>query len=197
MTARYIEARSMLVRAGRSLHDHVGSSLSAVGIQLQLLRMDVPAVEAQIDQTLRILEETLARVRDLRDELCPSPAYRGGLKHALLRLAESHNSENCRIVLQYSATALVPAEDTVALYETVGAVLREALQKGAHQVSISVRGMNSLTLRIADDGRKSGRTRALSAIGALARQQGLGFDCSTGKCTIVSIRYAARRPSRR
>jgi signal transduction histidine kinase len=197
MTARYIEARSMLVRAGRSLHDHIGSSLSAAGMQLQLLRMDVPAVETRIDQTLRILEETLGRVRDLSDELCPSPAYRGGLKHALSQLAESQSSESRSIVLEYSATVVVPAEMTVALYETAGAVLGEALHKGAHRVSISVKGTNSLAIRIADDGRKSGRTRALSAIGALARQQGLGFDCTTGKGTIVSIRYATRRPSRR
>src|SRR5438477_4962669 len=80
IAALYIQARAALARAGRTLHDHVGSSLSAVGVQLQMLRMDEPAVQGRIDEMLRILEESLSRVRDLSQELCSSPAYRGGLK---------------------------------------------------------------------------------------------------------------------
>src|ERR1700686_3615095 len=76
IAALYIQTRATLVRAGRTLHDHVGSSLSAVGVQLQMLRMDVPAAQERLDETLQILEESLSRVRDLSQELCPSPAYR-------------------------------------------------------------------------------------------------------------------------
>src|SRR5579864_3966433 len=82
VAALYVQARAALVRAGRTLHDHVGSSLSAAGVQLQVLRMDLPAAQAQIDETLRILEGALDRIRDLSNDLCPSPAYRGGLKQA-------------------------------------------------------------------------------------------------------------------
>jgi signal transduction histidine kinase len=196
IAALYVRNRAVLVRAGRALHDHVGSSLSAVGVQLQMLRMDVPAAQAQVDETLRILEESLSRVRDLSLELCPSPAYRGGLKQALLRLADQHTSSDCHIDIDYSATATVPAEIAAALYEAGSAAVEQALRQGAARVNITVRGAGPLVLRIADDGRKSGRTRALSVIGTLAREQGLGFACTTGKGTIVSIRYAIRRPSR-
>src|SRR5437762_9927109 len=79
MAALYIQARSALVQAGRALHDHVGSPLTAAGVQLQLLRMDLPDAKVQIDETLRILEEVLDRVRAISQALCPSPAYRGGL----------------------------------------------------------------------------------------------------------------------
>src|SRR5579859_4722378 len=109
LAALYVQARAALVRAGRTLHDHVGSSLSAAGVQLQLLRMDVPAAQTRIDETIRILEETLDGIRDLSNELCPSPAYRGGLKQALLRLAEQNGSPNgstgCHVAVEYSATA--------------------------------------------------------------------------------------------
>ena len=196
IAALYVQTRAALVRAGRALHDHVGSSLSAVGVQLQLLRMDVPAAQERIDETLRILEESLNRVRDLSQELCPSPAYRGGLKQALLRLADQHASSGCEIVVDYSATAAIPAEIAAALYEAGGEAVEQALRQGARHVSITVQGAGGLVLRIADDGRKSGRVRALSAIGTLAREQGLGFACTTGKGTIVSIRYAIRRPPR-
>jgi nitrate/nitrite-specific signal transduction histidine kinase len=192
----YVQARAALIRAGRTLHDHVGSSLSAAGVQLQLLRMDVPAAQARVDETLRILEESLDRIRDLCNDLCPSPSYRGGLKQALLRLADQYGSNGCQVVVEYSATAAVPAEIAAALYEAGCAVVEQARQKGAARVSITVRGTAPLVLRIADNGRKSGRVRALSAIRTLAHAQGLAFECTTGKSTIVSIRYAVRRTPR-
>jgi signal transduction histidine kinase len=196
VAALYVQARGALVRAGRALHDHVGSSLSAAGVQLQLLRMDVPAAQARIDETLRTLEEALDQVRALSQDLCPSPAYRGGLKQALRRLADQNASSRCHIDVECSATAAVPAEIAAALYEAGAAAVEQALQKGATRVSITVRGTSRLVLSIADDGRKSGRARALSAIGTLAREQGLVFECTTGKSTIVSIRYAIRRTAR-
>jgi signal transduction histidine kinase len=196
LAARYVQARSALVRAGRALHDHVGSSLSAAGVQLQLLRMDVPQAAARIDETLQALEEALNVVRDLSQDLCPSPAYRGGLKQALQRLADQHGSNGCHVVVEYSATAVVPAEFGAALYEAASAAVEQALDQGAARVTIAVRGAGPLVVRVTDDGRKSGRARELSIIGTIARAQGLGFACTTGKGTIVSIRYALRRPAR-
>jgi signal transduction histidine kinase len=196
IAALYVQARAALVRAGRVLHDHVGSSLSAAGVQLQLLRMDEPQAGERIDEALRTLEEALNKVRDLSQELCPSPAYRGGLKQALLRLADQQVSRDCTIEVEYSATAAIPAEIAAALYEAGSAAVEQAIKLGAARVSIAVRGDGPVVLRIADDGRKSGRARELSVIGILAREQGLGFAYTTGKGTIVSIRYAIRRPAR-
>jgi len=196
IAALYVEARAALVRAGRALHDHVGSSLSAAGLQLQLLRMDVPQAEARIDEALRTLEEGLNKVRDLSQELCPSPAYRGGLKQALMRLAGQNGSKGCHVVVEYTATAAVPAEIAAALYEAGSAAVEQALRQGAARVTVTVRGDGPLVLRIVDDGRRSGRARELSVIGVLAREEGLGFAYTTGKGTIVSIRYAIRRPAR-
>jgi signal transduction histidine kinase len=197
IAALYVHAQAALVGAGRALHDHVGSSLAAVGVQLQLLRMDVPAAQAQVDETLLILEEVLNRIRGLSQDLCPSPAYRGGLKQALMRLAGHNASGGCFIEVEYSATSTVSAEITVALYEAVQGVVEQAVREGAAHVSITARGSSGLVLRVADDGRKSGRARALSTIGTLAHAQGLAIECTTGKGTIVSIRYATRRPTRR
>ena len=195
IAALYVKARTLLVRAGRALHDDVGSSLAAVGVQLQLLRMDVPSAQARIDETLGILEATFTRIRDLSQELCPSPVYRGGLKQALLRLAEHHDSQGCHIAVKYFSTAAIPPVIAAALYEAGCAALEQALRQGATRVDIAVRGNGRPVLRVTDDGRKSGRARALAAIGGIAREQGLAFACVTGKSTIVSIRYALRRPA--
>jgi len=196
LAALYIQARSALVRAGGVLHDHVGSSLSAAGVQLQLLRMDMPMALARIDDTLRILEDTLNRVRDLSRELCPSPAYTGGLKQALLGLRDQDSWAACQVEVDYGVTTPVPAEVAAALYEAGWGAVEQAVRNGASRVTITARGASGVELRVADNGRKSGRTRALSAIRTLARAQGLAFECTTGKGTIVSIRYANRRPPR-
>jgi signal transduction histidine kinase len=196
VAALYVQARAALASAGRTLHDHVGSSLSAAGLQLQLLRLDVPAAQARIDETLRTLEETLNTVRDLSQELCPSPAYRGGLKQALLRLAGQSSRQGCDVVVEYSTTTSVPVEIAAAFYEASLGAMKHAVQQGAARVNITVRGAGPLVLRISDDGRKAGRAKALAAIRTIAREQGLAFECTTGKGTIVSIRYAIRRPAR-
>ena len=195
MAALYTQARTALVRAGRALHDHVGSPLTAAGVQLQLLRMDLPDAKVQIDETLRILEEALDRVRAISQELCPSPAYRGGLKQALLRLADQHVSNRCHIDVHYSSSAAVQGEIAAAIHETAAAAVERAVSDGASHVSITVRGAENLVVRISDDGRKSGRARALSTTAMLARGQGLKFECGAGNGTIV-IRYAARRTPR-
>ena len=195
MAAHYIQARTALVRAGRALHDHVGSPLTAAGVQLQLLRMDLPDARIQIDETLRILEQALDRVRSISQDLCPSPAYRGGLKQALLRLADQHASKSCHIDVYYSSTAAVPGEIAAALHETAAAAVEKAVFAGASHVGITVRGSDSLVVRIADDGRNSGRERALATAAMLAREQGLKFAVGAGNGTIV-IRYAVRRPPR-
>jgi signal transduction histidine kinase len=195
MAALYVQARTALVRAGRALHDDVGSPLTAAGVQLQLLRMDLPDARIQIDETLRILEQALDRVRSISQDLCPSPAYRGGLKQALLRLAEQYASSSCHIDVHYSSTASVPAEAAAAIHETAAAGLERAVLEGASHVVITVRGADNLVVRIADDGRKSGRERAVSAAAMLARQQGLKFEYVAGNGTIV-IRYAVRRTPR-
>jgi nitrate/nitrite-specific signal transduction histidine kinase len=192
LAALYAKARATLDHAGSALHDHVGSSLSAVGVQLQLLRMDVPLAQARIDETLQILDETLNHVRHLSEDLTTS-ASRGGLKQALLRLADRYELKNHKVVAQYSATAVFPLEVASALYEACSAVVEQAFHRGALHVNIAVQGSRRLVLRITDDGRRSGRTRALAAVGAVARAQGLAFEVTTEQGTIVS--YAVRRPA--
>ena len=189
IAALYVQARTALVQAGRALHDQVGSSLSAAGVQLQLLRMDLPAAKIQLDETLRILDETLDHVRILSQDLSPSPAYRGGLQQALLRLADQYASGRCQVEVEYSATASVPPEIAAALHEAAVAAVEQAALQGAERVRLTARGARGLVLRISDDGRKSGRGRALSAAALLAREQGLKFERDAGNGTII-IRYA-------
>ena len=47
--------------------------LVAAGLQLQLLRLDHPAAAAQVNEVLAALEGAMDHVRELSQELAPSP----------------------------------------------------------------------------------------------------------------------------
>jgi signal transduction histidine kinase len=59
--------------AGKALHDEIGPMLSAVGLRLQLLRMDFPETAAQVREVTQTLDEVIDRVRALSQNLKPSP----------------------------------------------------------------------------------------------------------------------------
>ena len=80
--------RNML---SKFLHDSVGQNLTALGLQLDLIRMDLettsPDVCARIGEMQKLLEEMMEDVREYSYELNPSTVERAGLRAALDRLA--------------------------------------------------------------------------------------------------------------
>lgn len=178
--------------ASRQMHDQVGPLLSAAGLRLQLLCADLPAAKAGVDEVTELLEQAIQEIRTVSRDLHRSPADQIGLKNALFRFAE----QNPRLSVSYSATAQIPAEDAAALYQAAMEAASAALRAGASQVRISVSGRAGVRIRVTDNGRARGRGRALSLPRLLAEQAGLAFECTTGRGTIVSIRYALRRPAR-
>jgi signal transduction histidine kinase len=181
------------LRSGsRQLHDHVGALLSAAGLRLQMLRAEVPEAKAGVEEVTQILEQAIERIRTVSRELHRSPADQIGLKNALFRFAE----ENPWLSVSYSATAPLASEDAAALYHAAMEAAFAALGARASRVRISVSGRAGVRIRVADNGRAKGRQRSLSMPRLLAKQAGLAFECTAGKGTIVSIRYATRRPAR-
>lgn len=73
------------------------------------------------------------------------------------------------------------------------AAILAALLAHAKEVEVRVTGKARLTVRITDDGRKTGRSKTLSVALALARACGLSVAIATRQSTIVSIVYAHRR----
>lgn len=188
LAALCAESRSTLTRAGRALHDDVGPQLAGAGILLSLVRSDFPKAALEVQEALSALDQAMERVRALSQELNPSPVDRLGLRNALLRLAE----EDPRVEVTYSATAKPPREVASVLYETAAAAIRAAANAGAERIQVGVTGGAGLRLRVADDGRAAGRTRALAVTTKLAEAAGLAVTISTIKSTIVSISYAVR-----
>jgi signal transduction histidine kinase len=72
------------------LHDQVGQNLTALGLQLDLARMDVESVSPEtcvrIGEIQKVLETIMEQVREYTYHLNPSAVERAGLRSALDRL---------------------------------------------------------------------------------------------------------------
>ncbi len=146
-------------RVSRILHDDVGQVLSAIGLQLDLLRMDLAE---NLDESLRrigeiqkILDHAMSRVRDLSYELNPSIVERTGLQFALDRLVGRYQSEfSGNIRLLFDSSIRVPVSVATALYKIAEQAIENAVQhSGASQVEVLVKpSRNGIALEVRDNG---------------------------------------------
>ncbi len=85
------EHEAVLARVSRLLHDDVSQILSAVGLQLDAMRMDfreqAPGLDGRAAEIQELLEQAIEQLRDISNELNPSIVERAGLRFALDRLA--------------------------------------------------------------------------------------------------------------
>src|SRR5579864_5517769 len=85
------EHDAALAGVARLLHDDVSQVLSAVGLQLDAMRMDfrneAPGIEERAAEIQNMLEQVIDQLRDISNELNPSVVERAGLQFALDRLA--------------------------------------------------------------------------------------------------------------
>ncbi len=73
-------------RLARELHDRVGQNLTVLGINLNIMRAQIPAqskVLEKIDDSLKLVQETMNHVRDVMAELRPAVLDDYGLVAAL------------------------------------------------------------------------------------------------------------------
>ena len=186
-----------LRRAAGVLHDDVGSLLAVAGLRLQLLTMDFPPAAPRAAEVAEAIEGVMEHVRKLSRSLEPSPVRRTGLKNALLDMAEALGD----VTVHYTATATLAPIAADAVYRAVAsAVGVAAIAPGVTRITISVSGSRSVTVRVADNGRRRKAAKELAAAALLAHHSGLNFEIrekstKTNQGTIVVIQYAGRRTS--
>ncbi len=178
-------------RVSRMLHDEVGQVLSAVGLQLDLLRMDQaenPAAAAsRITEIQHMLEAAIGRVRDLSYELNPSVVERAGLQAALERLEGRYRPEfKGSIRLSYDASARLPAEAALAMYKIAEQALDNAVRhSGASNIEVFVTNSKTgVSLAIRDDG--SGFLRK----GPRGEAPGLGIHLMRHHAAVAGLRFS-------
>jgi len=191
-----VQAQAELRRAGRTLHDEIGSLLAVAGVRLQLLRMDLPDLAERTHELGEVLDRAMEAVRALSQDLDPSPVRRLGLKNALLGLAKRHSEARRRqVTVRSTMSGALPPEVAEVIYQAAShAIMAAAGRPDVTRIRITAAGTRSVTVRVADNGKPCPNS-SLAMAAMLARHAGLGFEMATGKGTIVSIRYAIRRTS--
>lgn len=147
-------------RASRLLHDEVGQVLSAIGLQLDLLRMDlqenVESGAKRIAEIQRILELAVVQVRDLSYELNPAIVERAGLQFALDRLVGRYRKDfHGTLRLLFDPAVRVPVGPATAMYKICEQALDNAVQHASPtQVEVFVRpSRQTVALEVRDNGK--------------------------------------------
>jgi len=154
------------LRLAKVLHDEVGQVLTAAGLHLSLLEMDLQAgatarepLLKRVSEIQTILEQALSQVRSLSYEVDPRLVARLGLSNALARIAERYNSAaRGSIAVELEVTGVSvrvagpPAGAIVSVAEL--AVDNAVRHSGARSVTIGLKQIEeSLTLNVIDDGK--------------------------------------------
>jgi two-component system sensor histidine kinase NreB len=148
-------------RIGRDLHDGLGQRLTALELCAQGLVETVSGLSAPAGHSLRALaqhlREAVAQTRQLSHGLSPVSLEGGGLRHALLELAESTQSLTgieCRFM--GSEVDSAPDASTAShLYRIAQEAVANALKHGhPRRILISLSQKRArLVLEVVDEGR--------------------------------------------
>lgn len=191
--------------ASRFLHDSVGQNLTALGLQLDLVRMDLagraPEVCDRIAEIQKVLETMMEEVRDYSYELNPSTVERAGLRAALDRLT-------VRVRERFPGTLRVNVDPSLKLDPKIASALfqiaQEAVENAVQHAScsaieIAVKSTrNGPALEVRDNGRGFdpgdllGGCRGLGLLSMehYAAQAGLELAISSDRSAGTTVRAA-------
>lgn len=172
------------VGIARNLHDEVGQLLTGVLLQLNSIADTAPANRQELDHAREVVRSALDEVRRISSELRPEMLEQLGLVSALTELSGSFAPvSGMRVERRFDQSLPQLSADTeLAVYRIAQESLTNvARHSGAAHVTITLeRGIDSVVLRVVDDGRglggapvehgglRSMRERALLIGGALA-----------------------------
>ncbi len=191
--------------ASKFLHDSVGQNLTALGLQLDLIRMDLETVSPDICRRIveiqKLLEMMMEEVREYSYELNPSTVERAGLRSALDRLAG-------RIRQRFTGTFRLNVDPSLkldkklatAMYQIAQEAVENAVQHSScSAIEIAVKSSRTGTfLEVRDNGRgfdpadlASGcRGLGLLSMEHYAAQAGLGLSITSNRETGTLVRAA-------
>src|SRR5882724_9743863 len=123
-----------LAGVSRLLHDDVSQVLSAVGLQLDAMRMDfrdqAPGIEERVSESQTMLEQVIEQLRDISNELNPSIVERAGLQFALDRLADKvRKTFSGSLRLHFDPAARIPTAIAVTFYKIAECAVDNALTR--------------------------------------------------------------------
>ncbi len=184
------------------LHDSIGQNLTAFGLQLDLIRMDLEAAAPEqcrrISDLQKLLEQMMESVREYSYELNPSAVERAGLRSALDRLAGRIRERFAgSLRLNVDPSLKLEKQIATAMYHIAQEAVENAVQHAScSSVEIAVKSSRIGTfLEVRDNGkgfdpsdlRGGSRGLGLLSMEQYAAQAGLELSITSrhGKGTIV------------
>ncbi len=162
-------------RFAHELHDELGGSLTAIKSDLAALAAD-PSDKARLDDSVKLVEQSISNVRELSQLLRPTILDDFGLD-ASLRWLAGRFRERTRIEVDYTSSfdARLPDQTETHLFRIVQEALTNiARHAQATRVAIHLRPENgTLRLTISDNGRGFA---VASRNGNEARKGGMGIS---------------------
>jgi PAS domain S-box-containing protein len=156
LKAMEFERKSM----SRFLHDNVGQTLTAFGLQLDLLSMDMqsvaPDLAARIPEMQKVLEEMMESVREYSYELNPATVERAGLRPALDRLVARVRSRFPGSVrLNVDPSLKLDPKIASAVYYVAQEAVENAVQhSGCSNIEVTVKAARAGSyLEVRDNGK--------------------------------------------
>jgi len=206
LTALVDEQSRQKVRVSRLLHDEVGQILSAVGLHLDVLRLDVEADSPEVADRLQTcqkhLEQAFGQIRKLSQEMNPAVVERAGLATALDRLVDRYRERHHNTHLLFDSSVRLPLEVATAFYKIAECGLDNAVRHSqADRIDVVVKpSRGGVALEVRDNGTGFDSVTAIPGLGLLlighfAAQAGLRSRVTSraGKGTIVKAHCSAAR----
>jgi signal transduction histidine kinase len=185
------------------LHDMVGQNLTALGLQLDLARMDVESVSPEtcvrITEIQKVLETIMEQVREYSYHLNPSAVERAGLRSALDRLTvhiRGRFTGGLRVNVDPSLK--IDPRIASAFYHIAQEAIENAVQHSScSTIEIAVKSTRTgVSMEVRDNGRGFdpadilGGTRGLGLLSMehYAAQAGLDLSITSDKKTGTTVR---------
>jgi signal transduction histidine kinase len=190
----------------RFLHDSVGQNLTALGLQLDLVRMDLepsaPEICSRIAEVQKMLEEMMEAVREYSYELNPSTVERAGLRSALDRLViRVRERFNGNVRLNVDPSLKIDPKVAPAMFNVAQEAVENAIQHaGCTMIELTVKSARSGSyLEVHDNGRgfepgdiqEGRRGLGLLSMEHYALQAGLELSLVSNRGTGTTVRVVA------
>jgi len=196
--------------ASKFLHDIVGQNLTALGLQLDLARMDVESVSPDACRRLgdiqKVLESMMEQVREYSYQLNPSAVERAGLRSALDRLI-------ARIRERFTGSLRVNVDPSLKLHPKIASAMYQIAQEAVENavqhascsaIEIALKSTRTGSfLEVRDNGRGfdpadilgGGRGLGLLSMEHYAAQAGMDLSITSNQETGTTIRASAPGPA--
>ena len=159
LVAAIHENEAVLAKVARMLHDDVSQVLSAVGLQLDAMRMDfrdqTPAIDERAAEIQSMLEQAIEQLRDVSNELNPSIVERVGLQFAMDRLAgKVRRNFDGSLRLHFDPAARIPTAIATTFYKIAECAIDNALVRpGCSLIEVKLKRLpGEFVLEIRDNG---------------------------------------------